>query len=88
MNADSIQHKDAKRQSLDMDSANYCRLKCAEGTTEISENFGNERVIRAASALGADTSALHEAGKLRIAGGTIGSVGVPIRKTVFFGSEK
>lgn len=54
----------------------------------LSENFGNERVIKAASALGADTRVLHEAGKLRVAGGTIGSVGVAIPNTIYFGSAK
>jgi len=54
----------------------------------LSENFGKERVIKAASALGADTSVLHDAGKLRVAGGTIGSVGIAIPKTIYFGSAK
>ena len=54
----------------------------------LSESFGNERVIRAAKALGADTSALHEAGKLRVASGTVGAVGTAIPKTIYFGSAK
>ena len=32
--------------------------------------------------------ALHDAGKLRVAGGTLGSVGVAIPKTIYFGSAK
>jgi len=54
----------------------------------LSESFGKERVIRAAKALGADTSALHEAGKLRVTGGTVGMVGTAIPKTIYFGSAK
>lgn len=54
----------------------------------MAESFGNENVIRAARAHGVDTRALHEAGKLRVAGGKIGSVGVAIPKTIYFGSEK
>jgi len=51
----------------------------------LSENFGNEQVVRAAQALGADTNALHDAGKLRAIGGTLGTVGTAIPKTIFFG---
>jgi hypothetical protein len=54
----------------------------------LSENFGSERVIRAARSLGADTSALHESGQLRVAGGTVGAVGAAIPKTIYFGSAK
>lgn len=54
----------------------------------IAESFGKERVIKAAGALGADTSALHEAGKLRVAGGTIGGAGIVIPKTIYFGNAK
>ena len=56
--------------------------------SSLGKSFGNERVIRAANALGADTSALHEAGKLRVAGGTVGAVGTAIPKTIYFGSAK
>jgi hypothetical protein len=54
----------------------------------LAENFGNERVIKAASALGADTSALHEAGKLRLLGGAVGAAGVAIPKTIYYGNAK
>lgn len=54
----------------------------------LAQNFGNEQVIRAANALGADTNALHDDGKLRVAAGTIGSVGAVIPKTIYFGSAK
>jgi hypothetical protein len=56
--------------------------------SSLGKSFGNERVIRAAKALGADMSALHESGKLRVAGGTAGVVSVAIPKTVYFGSAK
>jgi hypothetical protein len=52
------------------------------------ENFGNEQVIKAASALGADTSALHEASKLRVLGGAIGASGIAIPKTIYYGKAK
>jgi len=55
---------------------------------QLSESFGNDRVIRAARALGADTNILHEAGKLRVSGGTVGAVGAAIPKTIYFGSAK
>jgi hypothetical protein len=51
------------------------------------ENFGKERVVRAAKALGADTNILHDAGKLRVTGGKVGVIGVTIPKTINFGSE-
>ena len=54
----------------------------------LSESFGKDNVVRAARAFGADTSALHEASKLRIAGGAVGSVGAVVPKTIYFGSEK
>jgi hypothetical protein len=54
----------------------------------LAENFGNERVIKAASALGADTSALHDAGKLRVSGGAIGAAGITIPKTIYYGNPE
>ena len=54
----------------------------------LSENFGQEPVIRAAKALGAHTNALHDAGKLRSKAGVVGVVGTVIPKTINFGSEE
>jgi hypothetical protein len=54
----------------------------------LREHFGRERVIRAAKALGADASALHDEGKLRVRDGIIGVVGAKIPKTINFGSDK
>ena len=54
----------------------------------LSTSFGNERVIRAANALGVDTHALHEVGRLRVAKdiGQVGAVGALIPATTFFGN--
>jgi hypothetical protein len=54
----------------------------------LSETFGNEHVVKAARALGADTNALHDAGKLRVASGVVGIVGTKIPVTINFGNEK
>src|SRR5206468_12180478 len=55
--------------------------------TELSARLGKERVIKAANSVGVDTSALHEAGKVRVnATGTLGGIGTAIPKTVNFGA--
>jgi hypothetical protein len=54
----------------------------------LAATFGNDRVIRAAKAIGADTNALHDAGKLRAIGGTLGTVDAVVPRTVYFGGEK
>jgi hypothetical protein len=54
----------------------------------LAETFGKDRVTRAAKALGADTNALHDTGKLRSIGGTLGTVGSAVPKTIYFGGEK
>lgn len=51
----------------------------------LSDTFGQDKVVRAAKALGADTNALHDAGKLRISNGAIGAAGSIIPATVNFG---
>jgi hypothetical protein len=51
----------------------------------LSETFGNEHVVKAARALGADTNALHDAGKLRIASGIVGTVGTKVPFTINYG---
>lgn len=55
----------------------------------LSSSFGKERVVRAANALGVDTRALYEGGKLRVNGdrGQIGLVGTLIPKTINFGRD-
>jgi hypothetical protein len=71
------------------------RLEQAKGLgtdvmlNRLSESFGKDRVIRAAESLGADTRALHDAGELRVVGGTIGAdVSAKVPKTIYFGSAK
>jgi len=54
----------------------------------LAVTFGNDRVIRAAKTLGADTNALHDVGKLRGMGGTLGAIGTTVPKTIYFGGEK
>jgi hypothetical protein len=63
-------------------------LGADEMLKNLAETFGNDRVIRAAKALGADTNALHDAGKLRAIAGTLGIVGTAVPKTIYFGGEK
>jgi len=53
----------------------------------ISDNFGKQAVIKAADALGADTRALHEEGRLRVSSGLVGTVGAIVPSTINFGSE-
>ncbi len=70
------------------------RLEQAKGLgadvmlNRLSESFGKDRVVKAAQSLGADTNALHEAGKLRVATGAVGTVGLKVPKTIYFGREK
>lgn len=53
----------------------------------LGEGFGKERVLAAANALGADTSRVHQAGRLRVAGATgiIGLAGSAMGATVYHG---
>jgi len=53
----------------------------------LGEGFGHERVIKAANELGVDTSRVHQAGRLRVAGGTgiIGLTGSAMGATVYHG---
>jgi len=53
----------------------------------LGEGFGKERVIAAANALGADTSRLHQAGKLRVVGasGLVGLAGTAMGSTIYHG---
>lgn len=53
--------------------------------SRLSETFGNEDVVKAARTLGADTNTLHDAGKLRVAGGVVGAIGAKIPITINFG---
>lgn len=52
----------------------------------MSEEFGKERVVKAARALGSDVKNLHESGQSRVSPlGRIGAVGAFAAPTVFFG---
>ena len=53
----------------------------------LGEGFGKSRVIAAAEALGTDTSRIHQAGRLRVAGATglIGLTGSAMGATVYHG---
>jgi len=51
----------------------------------LSASFGNDSVLKAARALGADTKALHETGKLRVVGGLTGAAGIKVPGTINFG---
>ena len=53
----------------------------------LSEGFGKARVLAAAAALGADTSRVHQAGRLRVAGATgiLGLAGSAMGATVYHG---
>jgi hypothetical protein len=55
--------------------------------TRLSEGFGEEPVIAAANALGADTSFVHQAGRLRVTGATglVGTAGSSMDATVYHG---
>lgn len=72
------------------------KLRAVSGTKQrgldvmlnsLGEGFGSERIVAAANALGADTSRVHQAGRLRVAGasGFVGLAGSAMGATVYHG---